>query len=108
MLLTAIVAVCLAPVVWWKGGEWVTAVVLVTGGILLLHQRYVLAAACCLVGALMLLPSIDASPSSDRAVCVNNLKGIALAILAYESEHGHLPPPYTTDAMGNRLHSCAF
>jgi hypothetical protein len=33
------------------------------------------------------------------------VKLIALALLAYEADHGTLPPAYTVDADGNRLHS---
>lgn len=36
---------------------------------------------------------------------MNNLKNIALAIASYEEEHGALPPAYTVDEQGNRLHS---
>jgi hypothetical protein len=36
---------------------------------------------------------------------MNNLKQIALAISAYEQDHGTLPPAYTVDDDGNRLHS---
>ncbi|MAT68126.1 MAG: hypothetical protein CMJ58_01235 [Planctomycetaceae bacterium] len=37
--------------------------------------------------------------------CRKNLKQIALAMLAYAEEHGTLPPAYTVDEAGNRLHS---
>lgn len=40
-----------------------------------------------------------------RNSCLNNLKNISLAILRYEEEHGTLPPAYTVDEQGNRLHS---
>jgi hypothetical protein len=33
------------------------------------------------------------------------LKQLSLAVANYRSEHGHFPPPYSTDAKGNRLHS---
>ena len=35
----------------------------------------------------------------------NRLKDIARALLLYEHDHHALPPAYTTDANGNRLHS---
>ena len=42
---------------------------------------------------------------SPRSQCMNNLKQIATALIIYEATHGSLPPAYTTDAEGNRLHS---
>ncbi len=40
-----------------------------------------------------------------RSVCMNNESQLALALLNYDSEHGHLPPPYTVDENGKPLHS---
>ena len=40
-----------------------------------------------------------------RNGCINNLRQIMLALRNYESEHGTLPPAYTVDADGQRLHS---
>ena len=40
-----------------------------------------------------------------RAACANNLRAIALAMLAYEQQHGTLPPACTRDADGRPLHS---
>ena len=37
--------------------------------------------------------------------CLNNTRQIGIAILNYESANGHLPPAYTVDENGNRLHS---
>jgi hypothetical protein len=39
----------------------------------------------------------------NGVVCRNNLKQISLAILNYESNWIHLPPPYSTDANGKPL-----
>ena len=42
---------------------------------------------------------------SYQGACHANLRNIALALIMYEQDHGTLPPPYTVDADGNRLHS---
>ncbi len=43
--------------------------------------------------------------ASRRSHCQSNLKQIALALLNYEQANGALPPAFTVDADGNRLHS---
>ena len=54
----------------------------------------------------LLLPSVrTARPATYRNMCLNNTKQIMLALLNYEAEHGTLPPAYSVDAEGNRLHS---
>jgi hypothetical protein len=40
-----------------------------------------------------------------RVACQSNLRAIAQAMLAYEREHGSLPPACTRDAEGRPLHS---
>lgn len=40
-----------------------------------------------------------------RSECRDNLERIATAVSLYEADFGCLPPAYTTDAAGNRLHS---
>ncbi len=40
-----------------------------------------------------------------RAECYVNLEQIGLAMLAYQAEHGALPPAFTVDADGRPLHS---
>lgn len=37
--------------------------------------------------------------------CAKNLRQIGVALHSYDAAHGCLPPPYTTDDEGNRLHS---
>lgn len=58
-----------------------------------------------LVMALLLPATRSAREPGRRAVCMNNLRGIALALRDYEKEHGTLPPAYTVDADGKPLHS---
>lgn len=40
-----------------------------------------------------------------KVECTEHLLRISLAMLLYERQHGTLPPAYTVDAAGNRLHS---
>jgi hypothetical protein len=54
----------------------------------------------------LLLPAMDAArEATRRRECSERLQRIVLAMLLYESDHGELPPAYTVDADGNRLHS---
>lgn len=54
----------------------------------------------------LLLPQVrSAGEAARRNQCMNNIKQISLALLSYESTHGNLPPAYTVDEKGNRLHS---
>jgi type II secretory pathway pseudopilin PulG len=58
-----------------------------------------------LLVALMLPAVRSAREPARRNACKNNLKQIALALRLYEEVNGTLPPAYTVDADGNRLHS---
>ena len=55
--------------------------------------------------ALLLPAHRSARPAARRAQCTNNLKQIAIALQSYESAYHALPPAYTVDASGQRLHS---
>ncbi|MFO0915038.1 MAG: DUF1559 domain-containing protein [Pirellulales bacterium] len=44
-------------------------------------------------------------PPSPSNGCISQMRQLQLAILNYESDHGHFPPPFTVDDKGNRLHS---
>src|SRR6476620_1805945 len=54
----------------------------------------------------ILMPAVNAShESSRRAMCMNNMKNLTAALLDYASKNGSLPPSYTSDPNGNKLHS---
>lgn len=54
----------------------------------------------------LLLPNVRGSrEAARRNTCAYNMKQLTLALHNYESAHGALPPAYTVDADGNRLHS---
>ena len=71
----------------------------------LLGRLVAYATIICLVIAL-LLPSIrSAREPARRNQCINNLRQISLALLDYVDANGELPPAYTVDSEGNKLHS---
>jgi len=66
----------------------------------------VLALFIVLIALGLLLPAVrHAGPAARRASCSNNLQQILLALHNYADTYGVLPPAYTVDANGNRLHS---
>jgi len=74
----------------------------------------VIVLAICVIGflgcggllAVLLLPAVQsAGEAARRAQCSNYLKQIGLAMHNYHDVWGSLPPAYTVDEDGNRLHS---
>jgi prepilin-type N-terminal cleavage/methylation domain-containing protein/prepilin-type processing-associated H-X9-DG protein len=70
-----------------------------------LVEFLVVVAIIVLLIALLLPARRTAREAARRAQCVNNLKQIARAILAYQDEHQALPPAYTVGPDGRPLHS---
>jgi hypothetical protein len=62
-----------------------------------------------LVLAAVLLPAVTRGPAvrgtAQRVQCKNNLRQIRLALESYHDEYHALPPAYTTDSNGQKLHS---
>jgi prepilin-type processing-associated H-X9-DG protein len=52
-----------------------------------------------------LLPQTGSRPVAPHAICAYSMRSIGEALLAYEHDHGSLPPAYTVDSQGKPLHS---
>lgn len=68
--------------------------------------RLVVICLAVVVVAMLFVPfTRTASHAARRMACSNNLKQIGLALLNYQDQYGTLPPAYTVDSEGHRLHS---
>jgi hypothetical protein len=57
------------------------------------------------VGLIVVALAVPGDAGGRRAQCQNNLKHLALAIHAYHSTYGRLPPAHYADATGKPIHS---
>lgn len=75
-----------------------------TRGVRLLVElvAFLLLAGCVIA---MLLPQVGSRMNPNRERCHGNLKKIGLAIHNYYQKYGCLPPAYTVDRQGRRMHS---
>jgi len=110
MLLGIIVAIAigLLPVAFFGWQGIISTVFITLAGVLFCYSQYGLSfgSVLLLVIGQLLYPVIDpARVGILGAECENNLRTLTIAIHAYESDHGHIPPPFTLDENGRRLHS---
>jgi prepilin-type processing-associated H-X9-DG protein len=59
----------------------------------------------CLLGFVILAERAIQNPPPRRAMCMNNLKQIGLALHNYQTEYGAFPPAYIADEAGRPMHS---
>jgi len=71
----------------------------------LLGIAYIVVPLFILLGLLLPITRRGAPEASRRMYCASNLRQIGIALLNYEAEYHSLPPAYTVDATGARLHS---
>jgi hypothetical protein len=61
---------------------------------------------CCGILAGLLLPAVNQARTAARKMSdANSIRSIGIAMLEYEQSYRVLPPAYTVDAAGNKLHS---
>ena len=65
----------------------------------------VLAILVLICGLGLLIPALTPTQIPGRMACSNNLKQIGIALHNYHAVYRSLPPAYTVDEYGNRLHS---
>jgi hypothetical protein len=53
----------------------------------------------------LLLPQVYSAREVEQTPCQRNLRTLKLAFMAYETTHGHYPPPFVADASGKPIHS---
>lgn len=118
-LRTLMLSVFVACVVWGIGVQWsvwlgyVLGVIAVSAAFFTVWKpkeraflSFLVLIAIATITAILLLPPINvAVMPARREACMSNLRQLAVALANYESAYGSMPPAYTTDAEGNKLHS---
>ena len=94
-ILAGSIAAVIAAIIW-------TAVLTRSWTHTLVRSLYLLVIGLLVVA---LLPPMNMVRSGRKVSCPSNLRQVTTALLLYERNHGQLPPAYTIDAQGNRLHS---
>lgn len=88
----------------YKSAETETSAV--PGRFRLTPARVILGLVAIVIAIAFLLPAQRGTREApNRTQCLNNVKQILLALHNYREAHGTLPPAYTVDDEGNRLHS---
>jgi len=108
LAIVAAIAIGFLPVAYFGWQGIVSAVFLVVAGILFVIGKRGLAATLFVLFLLgyFLYPAVDGAREAILGTeCQKNIRKLTLAICDYESEHGHIPPPYSIADDGTRLHS---
>lgn len=108
LLVVAAVAIGLAPMAYfgWKGV--LSTICLTPAAVLIVlgQKRVGIAIIVCLAVGQFFFPAIDGARDAIlRSGCSDKLRTLTYALLDYESENGHFPPPFSTSDDGTPLHS---
>lgn len=106
--IVAVVAIGLIPMAYFGWQGIISTIWLTVAGALFVAGKRGLASAIVVVLLLgqFFYPAMDGAREAIlRSQCQDNIRRLTIAIHDYESKHGQIPPPFSTDSNGNRLHS---
>ena len=69
------------------------------------YRRTLISIVVVFVAYLFVYPPVNGHAPSKQLRCKVNLGNIGRAVLQFEKDHGHLPPPYLVDEDGQPMHS---